>query len=149
MTEWHTEAQLLREVAARRKMSEIRHLIHFWTIELASLDQTNYLTNLREGRAYFGGLREGLRMGWEGSPTAVGTTAMKAPERGGLTTRNHLIYDEFIMTFSHNVTNVLHLWRFPVFRHGCAWVDIKAQNIVTFYQIRHKRAQSPIHTVTF
>ena len=31
---------------------------------------------------------------------AVGTTAMKAPERGGLTTRNHLIYDEFVVTFS-------------------------------------------------
>ena len=84
MKEWHTEAQLLREVAAGRTTNEIRHLIHFWTIELASLDQTNYLTNPREDRAYFGGLREGLRLGWEGSPMAVGTTAMKAPERGGL-----------------------------------------------------------------
>ena len=68
----------------QRTTSEIRHLINFWTIQLASLDQTNYLTNLREGRAYFGGLREGLRMGGEGSPTAVGTTAMKTPEFGGL-----------------------------------------------------------------
>ena len=52
-----------REIAAGRTMSEIRHLIHFRTIELASLDQTNYLTNLWEGRAYFGDLREGLRLG--------------------------------------------------------------------------------------
>ena len=57
------ETQLLREVAAGRTTSEIRHLIHFRTIELASLDQTNYPTNLRERIAYFGGLREGLRLG--------------------------------------------------------------------------------------
>ena len=57
------ETQNIREVAAGRTTSEIRHRIHFRTIELASLDQTNYLTNLQEGRAYFGGLREGLKMG--------------------------------------------------------------------------------------
>ena len=85
MTEWHTEAQLLREVAAMRTTSEIRHLIHFWTSELASLDQTKHLTNLRESRAYFDGWkRKDLRKEWEGSPTATCTTAMKTPERGGL-----------------------------------------------------------------
>ena len=63
MTEWHTKTQFLREVAVGRTTSEIRHVIHFLTIELASLDQTNYLTNPQERRAYFGGLREGLRMG--------------------------------------------------------------------------------------
>ena len=57
------ETQNLREVAAGRTMCEIRHLIHFRTIELASLDQTNYLTNPQEDRAYFGGLREELRFG--------------------------------------------------------------------------------------
>ena len=50
----------------------------------ANLSRSDYLTNLREGRAYFGGLREGLRLGWEGSLMAIGTAAMKAPERGGL-----------------------------------------------------------------
>ena len=34
-------------------MSEIRHLIHFRTIELA--DQTKHLTNFRDSGAYFGG----------------------------------------------------------------------------------------------
>ena len=38
-----------------RTTSEIRHLIHFGTIELDSLDQTNYLTNLWDSRAYFDG----------------------------------------------------------------------------------------------
>ena len=51
----HTEAQILREVAARRTTSEIGPLIHFETIELASLDQTKHLTSSRESRAYFGG----------------------------------------------------------------------------------------------
>ena len=31
--------------------------------QLASLDQTKLLTSLRETRAYFGSLREGLKMG--------------------------------------------------------------------------------------
>ena len=43
-----------REVAAGRTTSEIRHLIHFRTIDLASLDQTKHLTNLQETRGYFG-----------------------------------------------------------------------------------------------
>ena len=78
MTEWHTETLNLREVAAGRTTSEIRLLIHFWTIELASLDQTKHLIRSRENRAYFGGLkRKDFRKGWEGSPTATCTTAIK------------------------------------------------------------------------
>ena len=49
------EILILTEVAAGRTTSEIRHLIHFRTIELASLDQTKHLTSSQESRAYFGG----------------------------------------------------------------------------------------------
>ena len=55
------------------------------------------------------------------------------------TTRNHLIYDEFFMTFSDNVTDS-QLWvPSPKIVTFCPFCHNPAQNIVTFKQIRHEQ----------
>ena len=114
------ETLIQKEVSSWRTTSEIRHLIHFWTIELASLDQTKHLTNLRKSRAYFGGCkRKDSIKGWEGSPMVTCTTAMKTPERGGLqgtdraVTTCHLpqryrgVEHTFLLTLSSDTTSAL------------------------------------------
>ena len=65
-------------------------------------------------------------------------TAVHMNARHKNTTRKHLIYDAFSMTFSKNITD-LQLWvpspKIMTFYQFC---HSPAQNIVTFKQIRHE-----------
>ena len=47
---------------------------------------------------------------------------------------------DFSWRFQEMSRTPCHLWRFVVFRHGYALLDIEAQNLVKFYQIRHSSA---------